>query len=219
MLKIRNFSAALALVILLACFLPIWAAEPEAVPTLPPLNVDLEKVRQDLQKLDVKVQYGVTPVTTEKDLPGTNGETIKSQQLYQAYRKQIAGITKSLVDMKDKLDNRNTDPSFNLQQLGAMSHGLATRNKQVRHGFKHGEEDLQSYQLIDQAVRALDEAVTYWRSVYHYRQQYRGNAWEQTDDDDVVRIKLETALTAIDSLKQLQDTQAILKKMETDQTP
>ena len=78
---------------------------------------------------------------------------------------------------------------------------------------------MQSYQLIDQAVRSLDEAVTYWRSVRQYRAQYRGAAWEETDDDEVIRIKLETALTASDALAQLQDTQAILKKLDADHFP
>ncbi len=178
---------------------------------------DFAQVQADLQKIDVKVQYGVSPAP--EALPGTHGETIKSQQIYQAYRLQIAGLTKSLLEMKDRLDHRDTDPSFNLQQLGAMSHGLVTRSQQVRSVFKHGEADLQSYQLIDQAVKSLDEAVTYWRGVTRYRAQYRGESWEQTDDEDVIRIKLENALTAIDTLRQLQDTQAILNKMNTERVP
>lgn len=218
-----------------------WGAverDPVAVPQ-DELNPEVRQVIEDLKKLDAVVYDGDVTGKSSKEglsvLDGTTGAGIESQmintetgdsfataslesrEIYRDYLIQSQKIRDDLLDIKAKMDA--TQWTLSLQQLGALSQGVSAQNTRFSRMFHHGEEGFRSYQLIEQAVHSLEEAIQYWRLSQQYKKTFRETAREQAADDQVLRIKLQTALTAIEDLKALKDMQLALKKLDSERYP
>jgi hypothetical protein len=63
----------------------------------------------------------------------------------------------------------------------------------------------------------LEDAIHYWRLSNHYRRFFRGSSKEHAEDDEILKIKLQTALNTIDELKAIMDTREALGKTLTDE--
>jgi hypothetical protein len=103
-----------------------------------------------------------------------------------------------------------------LQQLGAFTQSLSAENLHFKGSFTHGEEKFQTYQLIQTAIHNLEDASNYWRIANRYRSLYRGSLREHMEDDQILKLKIQTALNAIDELKNIVHTRESLSKDLTD---
>ena len=88
-----------------------------------------------------------------------------------------------------------------LQQLAALNRQVQAEQRRFRDGFSNGEEDFQTYKLIQKAATSLDDAVTYWRISRKHRPHFRGLVFNKEEDDKVLKDRLQTALNAIEELK------------------
>jgi hypothetical protein len=168
-------------------------------------NPDLDMVRHDLAKIDGFAAEGIFGSASV-----IIGRDIKARDIYQAYINRAAGISANLLSVRTRLQN-NRD-TISLQQLGALTQRLSAENLRFKNSFRHGEEKFQTYQLIEKAVSNLEDAIEYWRVSNKYRPLYRGSVRERAEDDEILQIKLQTAMNAIEELKAIMETRDALTK-------
>lgn len=132
------------------------------------------------------------------------GQNIRTRALYRAYINRAVRISEPLLAIRPRLAAQ--DETLSLQQLGALSQRLVTQNADFRNSFRHGEQQLRSYRLIQTAIRNFEDAVRYWRLANHFRKTHRGSQLERDTDDEILKAKLQTALNAIDELQLLLKT-------------
>lgn len=216
--------------LLLTAVLIGFSAMGLAQESLPPLGSGgvqplPDDLTQDLKKLDAYLYGGgVAPGLT------SNSAELTPRRIYQEYLLKATQISADLLAVKARFDSLSADSEGNinkplpqtmmsLQKLGALTQQVSTDNTRFRDNFTHGEEAFQSYQLIQKAIRNLEEAVSYWRISNQYRALYRGEATAKDEDDEVLRVKLETALSAIEELKAIDEMRAALKTLDADSYP
>ncbi len=176
------------------------------------IATDINDVRSDLAVLDAQI-YG----SATANVPQLTGTRLKARDLYHAYLARASTLTNSLYKVKKEITlNQN---SLSLQHLGALTQRLSSENRQFADTFKYGEEAFQSYQLIQKAVLNLEEAVEYWRLANKYRKLYRGSVLEKAEDDEILQVKIQTALTAIEDLKKIEAMRKALDTLEADFYP
>ncbi len=170
-----------------------------AVVVLPaaPAADNLEQIREDLSVVDAQVFA-----------PGTGGSPpvqvilektdIKTRDIYRAYLEKASTITGELMMVRDVMERQQGELS--LQQLGSLLQALKAQNRHFRDAFEHGEEEFQSYRLIQKAVDNLDDAWRYWRSADRYRRVHRPTVLNEMENDRILRIKLQAARQAIEEL-------------------
>jgi hypothetical protein len=163
---------------------------------------NLAEVRQDLAKIDEKAAQGLYAEASR--LVGRN---ISTRDIYRSYLEQADSISRQLLAIQPRLSQ-----TLSLQQLGALTQSLSAENQRFRNAFTHGEEQFYTYQLIQTAIQNLEDACSYWRIANRYRALYRGSGQEHASDDQILRIKLQTALNAIDQLKVITHTRESLAK-------
>lgn len=157
-------------------------------------RAELEAVRRDLEKIDAYASEGIYDNASV-----IVGRDIRARDIYRAYIEKAADISGSLISIRPRLEMQ--DETLTLQQLGALSQRLSAQNSRFRDGFKHGENKFHTYRLIETAVTNFEDAINYWRLSNHYRKTYRGAARERIEDDEILKIKLQMAMNAIDELK------------------
>lgn len=160
----------------------------------------------NLMQLDARIQSG--SAVFQAELRALN---IKQRDVYQAYLDRASLITEKLIHVKALSEKRPTE-RFSLQRLAALSHALSLENSAFRNSFTHGEEQFYSYQLIQQAVLAMEDAVSYWRQSNEVRQLYRGTALDLAEDDEILHLKLQTAYSAIEQLRGIEKVRHALHK-------
>lgn len=168
-------------------------------------KAELELLRNDLGKIDglsSEGLYGEASVIVGKD--------IRARDIYGKYIKRAAGISDDLLKVKQKLNDQGDTVS--LQQLGAICQKISLSNSRFKDTFQHGEEQFQTYKLIQKAIGNLEAAISYWRIANQYRKIYRGGARERMEDDEVLKTKLLTAMNAIEELKAIMETREALSK-------
>lgn len=208
--------------------------------SLPPLN----KSESSLPTLDALIYQEASqkPSVKDKGLDTLNyvlnspvtpdilsSGPIVIPSTYFAYIDKVNQMSDGLLSLKDRFDQRMTTMSdgestppqliLSLQELGALTQRLSVDNRRFKMQFERGEDQYQSYQLIEQAVTSLEDAVKYWRLSNRYRSLYRAEAQEKQEDDAFLTLKLETALTAIDALKTIQVMRERLKKLDGNAYP
>jgi glutamate mutase epsilon subunit len=166
---------------------------------------NMAEIRQDLNKID---SYSADGGYVNASV--IVGRSIKARDIYRSYLERAAVLSGGLLKVRQHLDLN--DRSMTLQELGAMTQRLSAENLHFRGSFHHGEERFQTYRLIEKAITNLEDALNYWRAANKYRPLYRGSAREVREDDEVLRIKLQTAVNAIDELKIIEDTREALSK-------
>jgi hypothetical protein len=184
-----------ALLVGLVLVLQLWPSAGTAA--------DLDEVRADLAKIDVRIETG--PESVESMLQTVD---IKTRSIYQAYLDQAGTLSQKLLTLRETINTRKQ--TLTLQQLAAMSQALSVENKRFKRGFHHGEEEFHSYQLIQKAVTNLEELVQYWRLANRYRSLYRGSTLALAEDDLFLKNRLQTALFAIDDLKAIREVNRLL---------
>lgn len=166
---------------------------------------ELQLIREDLEKIDGFVasgNYGEASVIV--------GQAIKARSIYKAYLEKASYISKELLMVRNRLGTQ--ERTLTLQQLGALSQKLSLDNERFKGTFTHGEDQFQTYQLIQKAVGNLEDAISYWRISNHYRHIFRGSAREKLEDDELLQTKLQTAINAMDELKVIIDTREVLTR-------
>jgi hypothetical protein len=170
-----------------------------------PDKAELEAVKRDLAEIDSDASaqaYGNASVII--------GQDIKARDVYRLYLKHAEGISADLLNVRKQLDLQAR--TVNLQQLGALTQRLSLDNARFKNAFTHGEEEFHTYQLIEKAVISLEDAVRYWRIANEYRPIYRGSAREKGEDDEILKLKLQTAMNAADALSAIIDTRKALEQ-------
>lgn len=165
----------------------------------------LESVRKDLAQLDgfaATGQYGDAGVLIGKD--------IKARDVYRIYLSKASQMSGELMSVREKM-TALTD-TISLQELGALAQRLTLNNQRFKAGFTHGEQEFQTYKLIEKAVTNLEDAIKYWRISNQYRHLYRGSTQDKAADDEILRTKLETALNAVDELKAIVEARDALTR-------
>jgi hypothetical protein len=165
-----------------------------------------DELRRDLAQIDQKAaegMYGEASVLV--------GRNIKARDIYKNYLERAEGISGQLLSVRPRLTE-----TFTLQQLGAFTQSLSAENLRFKGTFTHGEEKFQTYQLIQTAIHNLEDASNYWRIANRYRSLYRGSLREHMEDDQILKLKIQTALNAIDELKSIVHTRESLSKDLTD---
>lgn len=175
-------------------------------------GLPLDEIRADLAKIDVRIQG-----QAEANAPMPTGGVIKPRDVYHAYLARAEKISGQLLSVKERLERHGN--TMSLQQLGALSQELTASNRRFEDTFKYGEEQFQSYRLIQKAIHSLEDAIRYWRLCNEYRAMYRGSALEKANDDEVLQIKLQTAITAIDELKAIREMRQALETLNEDYYP
>jgi hypothetical protein len=194
-MRFRAFIVALAILGLCMNSVSAQPAEP----------LDMAQVREDLAVIDARVSTGAY-----ENGELVVGETIKARDIYRTYLKKAAELSEELVSVRQKLDlNKQT---VSLQQLGAMSRNLTAENAHFKDTFRFGEDKFQTYQLIEKAVYNLEDAIKYWQMTNRFRWLYRGSSGERDEDDAILKIKLQTAVNAIDELKVILETRETLSR-------
>lgn len=98
-----------------------------------------------------------------------------------------------------------TDANITLQQLAAMTHEIRLEADRYNQRREPNTDSLYSAQLIQRAVENLQDAVYYWQATDKVRAPYRSTLREKMLDDEVLRVKVKTAVQAVEELKTLQD--------------
>lgn len=161
-----------------------------------------DELRRDLAQIDEHAAeglYGEASVLV--------GRNIKARDIYRYYLVRADGLSKQLLSVRPRLTE-----TFTLQQLGAFTQNLTAENRRFKSSFTHGEEKFQTYQLIQTAIHNLEDASNYWRIANRYRALYRGTLREHMEDDQILKLKIQTALNAIDELKTIVHTRESLTK-------
>lgn len=185
----------------------------------------IDAIRRDLGQLDRQVmkaavyQGGIAG----EALPGTDGQPIKPREVYATYLTKADSLSTRLIklgeQLKPKGDTSGMTPPLSLQQLGALTQRLSAENVRFRDSFKHGEDQFESYRLIQTAIYNLEDTITYWRLANRYRRLYRGLEAEKQADDEVLRTKLQAAMQAIDRLKAIQEMRVALNALDREAYP
>jgi hypothetical protein len=166
---------------------------------------ELSEVRRDLAKIDQDAANGIYD-----DASAIVGKDIKARDIYRRYIQRASSISEQLLSLRPRLTQNNQ--TMSLQQLGAFAQNLSAENQRFAGTFTHGEENFQTYQLIQTAITNLEDAINYWRISNRYRNLYRGSQKEQDQDQQILRLKIQTALNAIDQLKTIIQTREALSK-------
>lgn len=159
----------------------------------------------ELQQLDARIESG--PRAFQAEIKTVN---IKTRDIYKAYLIKASTLTRKLTKIKSEADKRQD--RFSLQRLAAMTHALSMENTTFRGTFEHGEDKFYSYQLIEKAVTSMEDAVSYWRQSNQTRQLYRGSALDKVEDDEILKLKLQAAFSAIEQLKGIENVRQVLDK-------
>ncbi len=202
----RDFKPSVALLLalgLLANLAVIGSAG--AQPTQAAQPFDLDTIRADLGKIDAHISAG-----DYAEASALVGQDIKARDIYTEYLAKASGISENLLRIRKQIELN--DRTLTLQQLGALTQRLSAENMRFRDSFTHGQEKFQTYLLIQKAIENLEDAIRYWRISNHYRYIYRGSLMEQAEDDEILKIKIQTALNAIDELKGIMATREALGK-------
>lgn len=184
-----------------------WAVANQPVMAQPQANQhqDLAELRQNLSQIDQDASQGLFANATV--LVGRN---LQARNIYRHYLEHAEPISQQLLSLRVYL--AQNDQVLNLQQLAAKTQSLSTANQRFRTSWIHGEERFQSAKLIQNAVHNLEDAIHYWRIANQYRTLYRGSTQEHREDDQILRLKIQAALTAIDQLQIIVDTRKALSK-------
>jgi hypothetical protein len=126
------------------------------------------------------------------------GGEIKPHDRYRVYLTHAAEISRDLLHVRDILESQGR--RLNLQQLGALTQRLSVGRDRFRESLAPGEETFETYRLINRAVTSLEEAIVYWRVANRYRPWLRGSLAERAEDEDILQLKLQAAVNAIDAL-------------------
>jgi hypothetical protein len=171
---------------------------------------ELEALRNDLKEMDSLTNGGLWGKASV-----IVGQEIRARDIYRRYIEKAAKISEELLKVKTRLSDQQGTVS--LQQLGAIYQKVSLSNTRFKNTFQHGEEQFQTYQLIQKAIDNLESAISYWRISNQYRKIYRGGSRERMEDDEILRFKLLTATNAIEALKTIVDTQdALSRNLEDD---
>lgn len=168
-------------------------------------KAELEQLKTDLGKIDglsTEGLFGEASVIVGRD--------IRARDIYGRYIKRAASISEELLTIRKKLNAQGD--TINLQQLGAICQRISLSNTRFKDTFQHEESQFQSYQLIQKAIGNLEAAISYWRISNQYRKVYRGGVRERMDDDEVLKVKLMTAMNAIEELKTIMQTREALSR-------
>lgn len=125
---------------------------------------------------------------------------VKPKDIYSRYQQLAAALTAKLIRIKREAEQSNS--SYSLQRLAAISHSVSVEHEALHVELEGGETQFQSYRLIQRAVLALEEATDYWRESNKAKDLGRGSQQEETMDQELIRLKLQTAMSAIDELQQ-----------------
>jgi hypothetical protein len=139
----------------------------------------------------------------------------KPYEVYRAYLRQTEPMIKELVDLQKKLDQENRTVS--LQLLSAMVQRVSIENTALKQVVLPQNRLLGSFLEIQLVVTSLEDAVQYWQAANRHRRFSRRNLLFRVEEDTVLRIKVKTALNAIESLAQTQnDLKAVSLELRKD---
>ena len=179
-----------------------------ALESAPPLGI--EQIRSDLAKLDTGLLEATASDRGQPAELDTSDLKSASLRARDVYRRYLIKAEKISHDLQPPTQAKQ----LSVQQLGALSQHISAQNTRLKGSFSHGEDQFRSYQLIQTAVGNLEDAIYYWRTANKYRELYRETAIEKIEDDDVLKLKIRTALNAIDELEEIFNIREALNSLE-----
>ncbi len=206
-LRLKKCTGIIIFLSLLLCLFTGWAVAQKTMTAKARISSDAElaQLKQDLDKLDTLVSQGLVGEASV-----VAGQEIRARDIYRRYLDKAASMSQELLRVNQKINTAGQDIS--LQQLGAICQKVSLANLRFKSTFQLGEDQFQSYRLIQEALTNLEAATEYWRVSNRFRKVHRGGAKEQMEDDEILRVRLLKAVNAIEELKRLMDTRAALSK-------
>ncbi len=138
------------------------------------------------------------------------GKSLEGRHIYRDYLAAADVISQNLLKLKTDLGQESGEIS--LQELGAKTQQVNADYAMLIKSLTHGETAFESFGLIRKAVTSLDDATRYWRLARRYRPVFRSGVVDKRDDDDILSLKIRTALEAIGSLDEIIKTRDALTK-------
>lgn len=180
----------------------IWAQ------STPPGASDADLLEEKLQRIDEK---GQSQGRRTFQIRATSS-VVRPKNNYALYQRLAAGLVAKLLRIKAENDSQSTPYSYSLQRLAAITHSVSVENQALHVALEGEENRYQSYQKILQAVTALEEATQYWRQSNEAQNLGRGSRQDTNQDQEIVRIKLQSAMGAIEELKEFEALKLTLDK-------
>ena len=174
----------------------------------PPGVSDADLLEEKLQRIDEK---GQSQGRRTFQIRATSS-VVRPKNNYALYQRLAAGLVAKLLRIKAENDQQSTPYAYSLQRLAAITHSVTVENQALHVALEGEENRYQSYQKILQAVTSLEEATQYWRQSNEAQNLGRGSRQEATQDQEIVRIKLQSAMGAIEELKEFEALKMTLDK-------
>jgi hypothetical protein len=166
----------------------------------PPGASDADLLEEKLQRIDEK---GQSQGRRTFQIRATSS-VVRPKNNYALYQRLAAGLVAKLLRIKAENDQQSTPYSYSLQRLAAITHSVTVENQALHVALEGEETRYQSYQKILQAVTSLEEATQYWRQTNEAQSLGRGSRQEANQDQEIVRLKLQNAMGAIETLKEFE---------------
>lgn len=154
---------------------------------------NLELLKKDLENIEDISGSTRSPVVGQPF-------KLRPYEIYRNYLKAIEPLSIELVAIQNRINAQQNIVS--LQQLGALVQRVSIENQALKKTFQYGETEFDSYKTLQTAIHNLEDAIQYWRLANHHRRFSRSNTRYRSDDDEVLQLKLKTALNSIDNLVQ-----------------
>ncbi len=130
--------------------------------------------------------------------------------MYANYVEAADPISQKLIHILERFEA--SPEGLSLQALGGYVQWLSAENKRFKDQFQYGEETFASYKLIQQATNDLVGVWQYWRLSDNFKESFRGTKRAAFQDNQVIRVRLQSAREAIVELKELSELRASLNK-------
>jgi hypothetical protein len=165
----------------------------------------------------VKAPKTVTPPFPfeQKDrLQDVNGRLSQSaQKAYLSFWKRLMPLLNHLKTIETVMsEGQTTQKTLNLQWFASQVLWARLLQQQAAGTFRPEDANYKTYQLVQQAVANLEDALAFWQATETIGASYRPTAVNVDEEAVYLDAKLRVALESLAELKQLTDLYWLLEK-------